>query len=127
MSYLSTPTDANHCHIAWQTKLLRGYARYPSASLTLQRFINREKDGMPRLSDTGPLNIRRLHPHKEQPTEMGCRNVEPNKKKTMEKIVCIGERSWQRLLERVEHLFALAQPTSETPFGSTAGRRVIGQ
>lgn len=31
------------------------------------------------------------------------------KKKTMEKIVCIGERSWQRLLERVEHLSALAQ------------------
>jgi len=30
-------------------------------------------------------------------------------KKTMEKIVCIGERSWQRLLERVEHLSALAQ------------------
>lgn len=26
----------------------------------------------------------------------------------MEKIVCIGERSWQRLLERVEHLSALA-------------------
>lgn len=31
------------------------------------------------------------------------------KKKTMEKIVCIGERSWLRLLERVEHLSALAQ------------------
>ena len=31
------------------------------------------------------------------------------KKKTMEKIVCIGERSWQQLLERVEHLSALAQ------------------
>ena len=30
-------------------------------------------------------------------------------KKIMEKIVCIGERSWQRLLERVEHLSALAQ------------------
>lgn len=30
-------------------------------------------------------------------------------KKTMEKIVCIGERSWQRLLERVEYLSALAQ------------------
>ena len=30
-------------------------------------------------------------------------------KKTMEKIVWIGERSWQRLLERVEHLSALAQ------------------
>ena len=30
-------------------------------------------------------------------------------KKTMEKIVCIGARSWQRLLERVEHLSALAQ------------------
>ena len=30
-------------------------------------------------------------------------------KKTMEKIVCIGEWSWQRLLERVEHLSALAQ------------------
>ena len=30
-------------------------------------------------------------------------------KKPMEKIVCIGERSWQRRLERVEHLSALAQ------------------
>lgn len=30
-------------------------------------------------------------------------------KKIMEKFVCIGERSWQRLLERVEHLSALAQ------------------
>lgn len=30
-------------------------------------------------------------------------------KKIMEKIVCIGERSWQRLLERVEHLSTLAQ------------------
>lgn len=30
-------------------------------------------------------------------------------KKTKEKIVCIGEQSWQRLLERVEHLSALAQ------------------
>ena len=30
-------------------------------------------------------------------------------KKTMEKIVCIGERSWQRLLQRVDHLSALAQ------------------
>ncbi len=27
----------------------------------------------------------------------------------MEKIVCIGERSWQRLFERVEHLSTLAQ------------------
>ena len=31
----------------------------------------------------------------------------------MEKIVCIGERSWQRLLERVEHLSALAQRLEE--------------
>lgn len=30
-------------------------------------------------------------------------------KKTMEKIVCIGEQSWQRILERVEHLSVLAQ------------------
>ena len=35
--------------------------------------------------------------------------LNPAEKKTMEKIVCIGERSWQRLLERVEHLSALAQ------------------
>ena len=64
---------------------------------------------MPCLSDPGPLNIRRPHPHRVQPTEAGCRNIEPNRKKTMEKIVCIGEQSWQRLLERVEHLSALAQ------------------
>ena len=64
---------------------------------------------MPCLSDPGPLNVRRLHPHRVQPIEAGCCIVEPNRKKTMEKIVCIGERSWQRLLERVEHLSALAQ------------------
>ncbi len=103
------PLDANHCHITLRAKLLRGCARYPSASLQEQRFINREKDEMPCLSDPGPLNVRRPHPHRVQLSETGCRNVEPNRKKTMEKIVCIGERSWQRLLERVEHLSALAQ------------------
>ena len=64
---------------------------------------------MPCLSDPGPLNIRRPHPHRVQPIKTGCRIVKTNRKKTMEKIVCIGERSWQRLLERVEHLSALAQ------------------
>lgn len=109
LSTLTTPTDANHCHITLRAKLLRGCTRYPSASLQEQRFINREKDETPSLSDPGPLNVRRPHPHRVQPTETGCRNVEPNRKKTMEKIVCIGERSWQQLLERVEHLSALAQ------------------
>jgi len=109
LSTLATPTDANHCHITLRAKLLRGCTRYPSASLQEQRFINREKDETPCLSDPGLLNIQRPHPHKEHPTETGCRNVEPNRKKTMEKIVCIGERSWLRLLERVEHLSALAQ------------------
>ena len=109
MSTLATPTDANHCHITLRAKLLRGCTRYPNASLQEQRFINREKDEMPCLSDPGPLNIRRSHPRRVQLSETGCRNVEPNRKKTMEKIVCIGERSWQRLLERVEHLSALAQ------------------
>lgn len=83
--------------------------RYPNAILQEQRFINREKDETPCLSDPGPLNIRRPHPHRVQLSETGCRNVEPNRKKTMEKIVCIGERSWLRLLERVEHLSALTQ------------------
>ena len=73
------------------------------------RFINREKDEMPCLSDPGPLSIRHPHPHRVQPIETGCRNVEPNRKKTMEKIVCIGELSWQKLFERVEPLSALAQ------------------
>lgn len=109
LSTLLTPTDANHCHITLRAKLLRGCARYPSASLQEQRFINREKDETPRLSDPGPLNVRRLHLHRVQLTEAGCCIVKPNRKKTMEKIVCIGERSWQRLLERVEHLSALAQ------------------
>lgn len=109
LSTFTTPTDANHCHITLRAKLLRGCTRYPSASLQEQRFINREKDETPSLSDPGPLNVRRPHPHRVQPTETGCRNVEPNRKKTMEKIVCIGERSWQQLLERVEHLSALAQ------------------
>ena len=108
LSTLTTPTDASRCHITLRAKLLRGGARYPIASLQEQRFINREKDEMPCLSDPGPLNVRRPHPHRVQPTETGCRNVEPNRKKTMEKIVCIGERSWQRLLERVVHLSALA-------------------
>ena len=109
LSTLTTPTDANHCHITLRAKLLRGCTRYPSASLQEQRFINREKDETPSLSDPGPLNVRRPHPHRVQLSETGCRNVEPNRKKTMEKIVCIGERSWQQLLERVEHLSALAQ------------------
>ena len=109
LSTLTTPTDANHCHITLRAKLLRGGARYPSASLQEQRFINREKDETPCLSDPGPLNVRRPHPHRVQPTEAGCCIVKPNRKKTMEKIVCIGEQSWQRLLERVEHLSALAQ------------------
>ena len=109
LSTLATPTDANHCHITLRAKLLRGSARYPSASLQEQRFINREKDETPCLSDPGPLNVRCPYPRKVQPSETGCRNVEPNRKKTMEKIVCIGEWSWQRLLERVEHLSALAQ------------------
>ena len=106
------PLDANRRqplphHFADET--FEGHARYPNASLQEQRFINREKDEMPSLSDPGPLNIRRSHPRRVQLSETGCRNVEPNRKKTMEKIVCIGERSWQRLLERVEHLSALAQ------------------
>ena len=109
LSTLATPTDANHSHITLRAKLLRDCTRYPSASLQEQRFINREKDETPSLSDPGPLNVRRPHPHRVQLSETGCRNVEPNRKKTMEKIVCIGERSWQRLLERVEHLSALAQ------------------
>lgn len=74
------PLDANHCHITLRAKLLRGGARYPSASLQEQRFINREKDETPCLSDPGPLNVRRSHPHRVQPTETGCRIVKPNRK-----------------------------------------------
>ena len=126
LSTLTTPTDANHCHIALRAKLLRGCARYPSASLQEQRFINREKDETPCLSDPGPLNVRRPHPHRGQPTEKGCRNVEPNRK----------EDHGEDRMYRGAELAAASRtggtplrpcPISGTSFDATAGRRVIGQ
>ena len=106
------PRDANRRqplphHFASET--FEGQRTLSECKLAGTKIHKPEKDEMPCLSDPGPLNIRRPHPHRVQPTEAGCRNIEPNRKKTMEKIVCIGERSWQRLLERVEHLSALAQ------------------
>lgn len=126
LSTLLTPTDANHCHITLRAKLLRGSARYPSASLQEQRFINREKDEMPCLSDPGPLNIRRPHPHRVQLTEAGCRNVEPNRKE---------DHGKDRMYRGAELAAAPRTggtplrpcPTPGTPFDATAGRRVIGQ
>ena len=126
MSTLSTPTDANHCHIALRAKLLRGGARYPSASLQEQRFINREKDETPCLSDPGPLNVRRSHPHRVQPSETGCSIVKPNRKE---------DHGKDRMYRGAELAAAPRTggtplrpcPTSGTSFGSTAGRRVIGQ
>ena len=126
LSTLTTPTDASHCHILLRTKLLRGGARYPIASLQEQRFINREKDEMPCLSDPGPLNVRRPHPHRVQPTETGCRNVEPNRKEDH------GKDRMYRGAELAEAPRTGGTPvhpcpTSGAPFGSTTGRRVIGQ
>ena len=126
LSTLATPTDANHCHIALRAKLLRGCARYPSASLQEQRFINREKDEMPRLSDPGPLNVRRPHPHRVQLTEAGCWNVEPNRKEDH------GKDRMYRGAElaaapRTGGTLVCPCPTSGTSFDATAGRRVIGQ
>lgn len=46
---------------------------------------------------------------KSNPQRRVAAKSNQTEKKTMEKIVCIGERSWLRLLERVEHLSALAQ------------------
>lgn len=81
---------------------------------------------MPCLSDPGPLNVRRPHPHKEQPTEAGCRNVEPNRKE---------DHGKDRMYRGAELAAAPRTggtplrpcPTSGTPFDATAGRRVIGQ
>lgn len=127
LSTLATPTDANHCHITLRAKLLRGSARYPSASLQEQRFINREKDETPSLSDPGPLNVRCPHPHRVQPTEAGCCIVKPNRKK---------EDHGKDRMYRGAELAAAPRtggtplrpyPTPGTSFDATAGRRVIGQ
>lgn len=126
LSTLATPTDANHCHITLRAKLLRGCARYPSASLQEQRFINREKDETPCLSDPGPLNIRRPHPHKEQPTKTGCQNVEPNRKEDYGKD-CMYRGAELAAASRTGGTPVCPCPTSGTPFGSTTGRWVIGQ
>ena len=127
LSTLTTPTDANHCHITLRAKLLRGCARYPSASLQEQRFINREKDETPCLSDPGSLNVRRPHPHRVQPSKTGCSIVKPNRKK---------EDHGKDRMYRGAELAATPRtggtplrpcPTSGTSFDATAGRRVIGQ
>lgn len=126
LSTLLTPTDANHCHITLRAKLLRDCTRYPSASLQEQRFINREKDETPCLSDSGPLNVRHPHPHRVQPSERGCRNVEPNRKE---------DHGKDRMYRGAELATAPRTggtplrpcPTSGTSFDATAGRRVIGQ
>lgn len=85
------------------------------------------KDETPSLSDPGPLNIRCPHPHKEQPTEPGCRIVKPNRKK---------EDHGKDRMYRGAELAAAPRtggtplrpcPTSGTSFDATAGRRVIGQ
>mgnify|MGYP000772246806 CR=1 FL=1 len=126
LSTLATPTDANHCHITLRVKLLRGCARYPNASLQEQRFINREKDEMPCLSDPGPLNVRRPHPHRVQPTETGCRNVEPSRKEDHGKD-CMYRGAELAEAPRTGGTPLRPCPALGTPFGSTTGRRVIGQ
>ena len=126
LSTLATPTDANHCHITLRAKLLRGCARYPSASLQEQRFINREKDETPCLSDPGPLNVRRPHPHRVQPTETGCRNVEPSRKEDHGKD-CMYRGAELATAPRTGGTPLRPCPTSGTSFDATAGRWVIGQ
>ena len=44
---------------------------------------------------------------KKPPTETGC-HVKFNTEKSMDKIVCVGERTWMRLLARLEELSTLA-------------------
>ena len=123
------PLDANRRqplphHFADET--FEGHARYPNASLQEQRFINREKDETPCLSDPGSLNVRRPHPHRVQLTEAGCRNVEPNRKE---------DHGKDRMYRGAELAAAPRTggtplrpcPTSGTSFDATAGRRVIGQ
>ena len=94
-------------HFASET--FEGQRTLSECKLAGTKIHKPEKDETPSLSDPGPLNVRCPHSHRVQSTEAGGCIVKPNRKKTMEKIVCIGERSWQRLLERVEHLSALAQ------------------
>lgn len=126
LSTLATPTDASHCHITLRAKLLRGCARYPSASLQEQRFINREKDETPSLSDPGPLNIRCPYPYKVQPSKTGCSIVKPSRKEDH-----VKDRMYRgaelAAAPRTGGTPLRPCPTSGTSFDATAGRRVIGQ
>ena len=81
---------------------------------------------MPCLSDPGPLNVRRPHPHRVQPTETGCRNVEPSRKEDHGKD-CMYRGAELAAAPRTGGTPLRPCPTSGTPFGSTTGRRVIGQ
>ena len=85
-----------------------------------------EKDETPSLSDPGPLNVRRPHPHRVQPTEAGCRNVEPNRKEDHGKD-CMYRGAKLATAPRTGGTPLRPCPTSGTSFDATAGRRVIGQ
>lgn len=84
------------------------------------------KDEMQCLSDPGPLNVWRPHPHRVQLSETGCRNVEPNRKE---------DHGKDRMYRGAELAAAPRTggtplrpcPTLGTSFDATAGRRVIGQ
>lgn len=129
MSTLATPTDANRRqplphHFADETfEGLRALSECKLAGTTIHKP---GKDETPCLSDPGPLNIRRPHPHKERPTETGCWNVEPNRKEDYGKD-CMYRGAELAAASRTGGTPVCPCPTSGTPFGSTAGRRVIGQ
>ena len=123
------PHDANRRqplphHFAGET--FEGLHALSECKLAGTKIHKPEKDETPRLSDPGPLNIRRPHPHRVQPTEAGCRNVEPNRKE---------DHGKDRMYRGAELATAPRTggtplrpcPTSGTSFDATAGRRVIGQ
>ena len=123
------PRDANRRqplphHFAGET--FEGLRALSECKLAGIKIHKPGKDETPSLSDPGPLNVRRPHPHRVQPTEAGCRNVEPNRKE---------DHGKDRMYRGAELAAAPRTggtplrpcPTSGTPFDATAGRRVIGQ
>ena len=126
MSYLP---DANRRqplphHFASET--FEGQRTLSECKLAGTKIHKPEKDETPSLSDPGPLNVRRPHPHRVQPTETGCRNVEPSRKEDHGKD-CMYRGAELAAAPRTGGTPLRPCPTSGTPFGSTTGRRVIGQ
>ncbi len=124
------PHDANRRqplphHFAGET--FEGLHALSECKLAGTKIHKPGKDETPCLSDPGPLNVRRPHPHRVQPTEAGCSIVKPNRKKE--------DHGKDRMYRRAELAAAPRTggaplhpcPTPGTPFGSIAGRRVIGQ